>query len=271
MQQFSLSEPYFSKIASYVCSDPIPKNWEQPFAFKGKSYSLDQFYEGSCGLFSSLQALICLKLKYNSNVPNEQLLIETLLDVMESIRKCYVFVTNVDFNAKQVSWCSTDNRQIAQSYIFNSKWHKNPRATLFFVYSLVILLGPVWLETYAFPDAFIVQNQTSLNLVNLILTGKIIDSFHDDIQVVCGVPLKGVSTPQKIGFISISESDQYQSIGKKFSNPTENIWIGYYGGHFTTFVKLPNQIVIEFDPINHKEYFHPLQANHAFYDKFYLM
>lgn len=262
-----MNDPISSSIKNYICTNTIPKEWEQPFTFKSNSYALYQRDGGPCGLISSLQSYICLSLQKNPNSSPEILLINAILDIMYKIRKSYVICVNIDDQNKYVDWFGSTDRQYVFDYLYNTKWYLQTNATILFTFSIVILLGPVWLNTYSFPDTFISNGQTNLTFVLLLLTGDVLDSFHDGNILADGLVLKGATKEQPVGFVSISESDEYQNVGKYFSNPTKNIWLGYYGGHFTTILKTNDNLFIEFDGLNHSNIMTFMNSNHIFYSR----
>lgn len=267
MKAYRISEPIYSSIKKYVCNDSIPTNWSQPFTFKPHSYALFQRGDGPCGLLSSIQANICISLKDFPNATAEELLVNAILDIMFKIRRCYVICTKVNEEDKVIEWYSSQDKKTASDFIYNKKWYLEPNATILFTFSIVILLGPVWLNSYSFSDTFILGGQTSLTFVLLLLTGDVIDSFHDGDVITNGVVFKGALSEQPVGFVSISESDEFQSVGMRFSNPTKNIWLGYYGGHFTTIVKLSDDLFIEFDGLKQSSIFNVINHKHIFYSK----
>lgn len=267
MKAYRVSDPFYSSILKYVCTGPIPANWSQPFTFKPHSYALYQRGDGPCGLLSSIQANICISVHDFPNAKPESLLVNAILDIMYKIRKCFVICTNIDENSKTIEWFSSQDKKTASEFIIKKKWYLEQNATVLFTTSIVILLGPVWLNSYCFSDPFILEGQTNLTFVLLLLTGDVIDSFHDGDIITNGVVFKGALTEQPVGFVSISESEEYQSVGLRFSNPTKNIWLGYYGGHFTTIVKLSDELFIEFDGLNQSSIFNVVNHKHIFYSK----
>ncbi|OHT05600.1 hypothetical protein TRFO_26609 [Tritrichomonas foetus] len=267
MNLFRFPDPVFSKIAKHVCKGPVPSKWIQPFTFKTHSYSLFQKEDGPCGLLASLQAYICISLRVNPNVSPDDLLIEAILDIMYKIRRNFVLASKIDLENHYIEFYSTQNRKTAHDFLKNSKWYLSENASLLFVYSIVILLGPVWLDSYAFSDLFIINGQTSLNFVLLLLTGDVLDSFHDGNIITNGVVFKGALSEQEIGFVSISDSQAYQNIGNYFSHPLQSVWIGYYGGHFTTIVKTDNNMFLEFDSLQHNTFFNDVSESHIFYQQ----
>jgi hypothetical protein len=104
--------------------------------------------------------------------------------------------------------------------------------------SLAILVGPIWLSYFAIPDTFVTENgQTNLPFVLLPISGRILDSSHDGDTLMGGIVVKGAAHPVRVSVVSISEFQTYQRLGRTFAAPTERIWLGYHGGHFTTIVR----------------------------------
>lgn len=267
MKAYRIGEPIYSSIKKHVCNGNVPINWSQPFTFKPHSYALYQRGDGPCGLLSSLQANICISLKDFPNAKADELLVNAILDIMFKIRRCFVICTKINDDTKTIEWLSSQDKKTASDFIYNKKWYLEQNATLLFTYSIVILLGPVWINSYCFSDPFILEGQTNLTFVLLLLTGDVIDSYHDGDVITNGVVFKGALSEQPVGFISISESDEFQSVGLRFSNPTKDIWLGYYGGHFTTIVKLSDGLYIEFDGLNQSSIFNVINHKHIFYSK----
>jgi hypothetical protein len=133
-----------------------------------------------------------------------------------------------------------------------------------FAVSLATLAGPIWLSYFAIPGAFITENgQTSLPFVLLPISGRILDSYHDGNTLMGGIVVKGAAHPVRIGVVSISEFQTYQRLERTFTAPTERIWLGCYGGHFTTIVRMREDFY-ELDQLFAGAAFRRLTPNHVF-------
>lgn len=237
MEDFTVRDPVYSKIMGYVCGGPIPKSWKQPFYFKPNSPSLVQKESGPCGLFAVLQAYIIKKASQNPQYTPQQLLWESIIEIESKIRGTYLFCTYIDPQSKTISWKATSDLRQAQYFLGSSRWTDDPQATLLLTVSLAILVGPVWLRYFSIPDHFIDETgYTNLTFVLLMITGEILDSYIDDNGFVGGMASKGAKETPEFGLLSNAECTIYQKIGKRFTYPKQNIWIAYYGAHFTVMI-----------------------------------
>jgi hypothetical protein len=267
MRQFSCDGRVYSKILSYVCEGPIPSTWIQPFIFKEDTNFLRQLQGGPCGVLAAIQAHILILLRQRPDLTNLQLLYETLLNIMTLIRPCFLFCTDFDPNSRKLSWCSTQDRSIARRFLEESEWTSGRISVILFTISLVVLVGPSWMQHFSIPDTFITENgQTNLTCVLLILTGQILDSYHDGNLIVGGIVMKGAVGPMKIGLLSISVYQNLQKSGDLLQKPTEKIWVAYWGGHFTTIMALKHGLW-EMDQLLPSAAFRLIDSSHAFWDQ----
>lgn len=269
MKSFSVSDPVYSKVMKFVCNGSIPDKWVQPFVFKPKSTCLWQYKDGPCGLFAAIQAYINLLIKKNSKIPSQKLLVDAILMIQQQIRPCFVFCTNFDPQAKRIEWVSTQSQSEAEKFLITSDFLSRENATILFTISIAILVGPIWLNSYAIPDTFITEDgQTNMTFVLLMISGEILDSYHDGNSVMGGIVIKGALVPQRIGLLSINDTEGFQKRGMRFGSPTERIWIAYYGGHFTTIMATATAI-LEFDPLSRRVMFTTVTEKHIFYKALY--
>jgi len=266
MQEFHLSDPHFKKVVGYICGESAPKSWKQPFLFKENTSYLYQLQSGPCGLFAVMQAYIVKISGKNPNFFPKACLWEAIIEIMQKIRGAYVFCTGIDFERKIITWKSTSDKYIAQTFLGNSGWTDDPNATLNFVASIVILLGPSFLKFYSIPDHFIAEDgYTNMTFVLLLITGEVVDSFIDGNQSIGGMTSKGLLNNPEFGLIATSDVQVYQKVGKLFAQPREKIFIAYYGSHFNTLVKGSNGF-FELDSLS-KRLWMPLSPKHAFYSQ----
>lgn len=267
MEQFVLEGDVFTKLTNFICFNTIPDSWKQPFIFIGDTYALRQLKGGPCGLIASVQAHMLLLLRQCPDLDKEELLIEALLNILYLIRPCFVICTEIDFDNRMVKYFATNERALAKKFIISNRWYDNPEATLLYTYSIAILTGPVLLRHFALPETFITEDgQTNITFVILMITGQLLDSYHDGNAIMGGIVIKGSESPQQIGIVSISETLNFQNSGEYFKKPVEKIWVAYYGGHFTAIVK-DNDQFYEFDSLAASSYFTLVTPKHVFYEK----
>ena len=77
---------------------------------------------------------------------------------------------------------------------------------------------------------------TNLTFVLLLITGEFLDSYIDNNGSVGGMASKGTTVQPDFGLLSNAECTDYQKIGHFFTRPKKNIWIAYYGAHFTVMI-----------------------------------
>jgi hypothetical protein len=189
---------------------------------------------------------------------------------MELIRPCYLFCLDFDFNSRTLSWCATQNRSLVLDFLQNSSWLSLENAIVLFTISLVLLVGPNWLNYFSIPDSFITENgQTNLTCVLLMISGEILDSFHDGNLIMGGILIKGAIKPVKIGLLSISVFENLQGLGNILLHATEKIWLSYWGGHFTIIFKI-DEMFYEMDPLLHSAQFTKVGEEYAFWDQLQL-
>jgi hypothetical protein len=267
MRPFSCGDPVYSKILGYVCDGPIPSTWIQPFVFKEETNCVRQFQGGPCGVLAAVQAHILVILRQRPDLTNTQLLAESLLNILHLIRPCYLFCTELDPSTRKLSWCATQDRATASRFLEETKWASLPNAVILFTISLVVLLGPTWMKHFSIPDTFITENgQTNLTCVLLMLTGQVMDSYHDGNLIVGGIVIKGALPPMRFGLLSVSVYQNLQKSGEALRRPTERIWVAYWGGHFTTIIAMQKGLY-EMDQLLPSAAFVPLDPSHAFWDQ----
>lgn len=266
MEHFSVGPDVFTKIMSFVCAGPIPRSWSQPFVFKPESVSLLQYEGGPCGLMAAVQAHVLLLQRQKPSLTSDDLLVEAVLEIMSLIRPCYLFCSRFDPDSQELEWDATQNREEAAKYLHTTKFLKRENAAVLLTVSLAILVGPIWLKSYALPDTFITEDgQTNMTFLLLMISGDILDSYHDGNTVMGGLVIKGALTPRPIGVLSIGDRQGVQRSGGAFKKPTHRIWVAYYGGHFTTIIAT-NQAFYEFDPLSHNVLFRPVTDKHVLWD-----
>lgn len=266
MIKYSGDAKIYSKITKYICDGPIPQSWYQPFYFKPSSNLLVQNKEGSCGLFASIQAYIHLYTMCGTDLSNEILLLNAVLEIMNNIRPCFVICTKVDDKNKAIEWYATQDRNEAATYINDQKWLSEDNATILFMYSIAILVGPILLENYAMHEPFILDDgNTNVTFVMLILSGEILDSFMDGYNTESGMLIKGTNKRQNIGLLS--QNQKIQAVGNNFKNPINKIWVAFNDVHFTTIVKTPSGTFLHFDQLSHLSYFTPISQGNPFYQQ----
>jgi hypothetical protein len=218
-------------------------------------------------VLAAVQAHILVILRQHPELTNMQLLTESLLAILHLIRPCYLFCTAFDPSARTLSWCATQDRAAARRFAEETQWAALPNAVLLFTISLVVLLGPAWMKHFSIPDAFITENgQTNLTCVLLMLTGQVLDSYHDGNLIVGGIVMKGAVPPMRLGLLSVSVYQNLQKSGEALRRPTEKIWVAYWGGHFTTIIALQKGLY-EMDQLVPSAAFVPLDSSHAFWDQ----
>lgn len=263
MEDFVVGDPVYEKMMSYVVDGPVPQSWKQPFYFKQGSSSLVQKLSGPCGLFAALQAHIIKKSGECPQLTPHQLLWESMLEIMKKVRGTYVFCTLVDSVNHRIAWKATTDLRTAQYFLANSRWTDDPQATLLFVLSITILVGPVWLRYFSIPDHIIDETgYTNITFVLLLLTGEILDSYIDNYGSIGGMASKGTTVQPDIGLLSNAECTVYQKIGNFFTHPKLNIWVAYYGAHFTVMIS-NQQGNFEFDSLS-KYPWVPFTPRHPF-------
>ena len=263
MEDYSVSDPVYSKIMGYVVDGPVPQSWKQPFYFKEGSNSLVQKLSGPCGLFAVLQAHIIKKQTELPNCTPQQLLWESMIEIMNKVRGTYIFCTHVDTGSRRISWKATSDVRQARAFLGQSRWTDDPQATFLFVVSITILVGPVWLRYFSIPDHIIDETgYTNLTFVLLLITGEVLDSYIDNNGSVGGMASKGTTVQPEFGLLSNAECTMYQKIGRFFTRPKQNIWIAYYGAHFTVMISSPSGN-FEFDSLS-KYPWVPFTPKHPF-------
>ena len=266
LQSFAVDGKVYGTIMKFVCNGPIPKSWCQPFVFKSGSVCLLQYAGGPCGLLAAVQAHINLILRSKSGLSNKELLCEAVLNIMELIRPCFVFCSDFDPAAKRIEWTATQNRDDALQYLKTSGMLSKDNAAILLTISLTILVGPIWLKSYGICDSFITEDgQTNMTLVLLMITGDVLDSYHDGNTVMGGIVFKGALTPRQIGILSVDNFQGCQKSGMLFKKPTARIWVAYYGGHFNTIVAT-DQAIYEFDALAHQTLFTVVTEKHIFWN-----
>ena len=263
MEDFCISDPIYSKIMGYIVDGAVPQSWKQPFYFKEGSSSLVQKLSGPCGLFAALQAHIINNHSIYPNYTPHQLLWESMIEIMTKIRGTYVFCTYVDPASKRIAWKSTSDKRQAQAFLGSSRWTDDPQATFLFVVSITILVGPVWLRYFSIPDHIIDETgYTNLTFVLLLITGEVLDSYIDNNGSVGGMASKGTTVQPDFGLLSNAECTDYQKIGHFFTRPKKNIWIAYYGAHFTVMISTQSGNY-EFDSLSKYKWV-PFTPKHPF-------
>jgi hypothetical protein len=269
METFHVEGELYDKIMSFVCHGPIPTCWEQPFVFKEHTNLLRQWQGGPCGILAAIQAHILKILTHCADLQPTALLCNALLDIMHLIRPCFVFCTLLDIPNRKIEWQSTCDRNTALKFLEESDFLTKPNAVVMFTVSLAILVGPIWLSHFSIPDTFITEDaQTNLTLVILMISGEILDSYHDGNMVAGGIVFKGALGEQRIGIVSIAETQAYQKLGQRFQKPTDKIWLGYYGGHFTAIIGKAGGL-FELDQLSPAHAFVPVTDVHPFWRHLY--
>ena len=266
MENFSFDSKDYANVMKFVCSGPIPKSWVQPFVFKPGSTCLLQYDGGPCGLMAAVQAHMYLLQKTRKDLTSDELLIEAILNIMALIRPCFVFCSVFDAEAQRIEWVGSQDREAAAQYLRTSKMLAQENAAVLLTVSLAILVGPIWLKKYAIPDTFITDDgQTNMTFVLLMISGDVLDSYHDGNTAMGGIVIKGALTPRPIGILSIGDSQGVQKSGMLFKKPTQRIWVAYYGGHFTV-IMATNEAIYEFDPLSHHVLFRVVTEKHIFWE-----
>ncbi|KAH0787324.1 HLH domain-containing protein [Histomonas meleagridis] len=266
MRRFVAEGKIFDRISKSVCEGPIPEDWVQPFFFKASSNLLYQNRSGPCGLFAAVQSYIHIYTKNRTDIENSVLLLNAILEIMDNIRHAYVICTNVDHANHRVEWYATNDRSMAAEYINTNKWLSESNATILFIYSIAILVGPVWLNHFSMGEPFITNDgNTNLTFVLLLISGEILDSYNDGFETDSGMVIKGATKPQRVGFVS--NNQEMQAVGNFFKNPTEGIWIAFNGVHFTTIVKMSSGVFLQVDSLSHYSYFNPVVSTNVYYSQ----
>ena len=233
----------------YVSNKKIGDSWKQPIQFVENTKRIFQKESGPCGFLSVLQAYIILNYKKDKNKTNEDLLIESTLDIMKKIRNIFAFCQIFDEDHKEIMIYSTNDETEARQFLEDSGFFDNSNSILLFLVSLAYIAGPALLSSYAFQEGFIANNgQTSIQLVLLMLTGLPADSVSDVHTVQGGMLISGVLLPQDIGLLVVDEEESLSKVGYPLLSPQEKIWIIYYGGHFTT-IAILNDCFCEYNNI----------------------
>ena len=242
MKEFTLKGQSFSKLMSFVSTTEIGEQWKKPIQFVGETLRLYQYDDGPCGFLAVLQAHILINHSRNAKMSNDDLLIQSILDIMKKIRSIYAFCQCFDNENKELMFYTTKSESEAREFLINSGILEVDISLLLLLISIAYISGPSLLNSFAFRDSFISNNgQTSINFVLLMLTGMPVDSLSDFHSVQGGIFFSGVLTEQEIGFIIVDEDESYSKVGFPFLAPKEKIWIIYYGGHFTTIAYINNQ------------------------------
>ena len=260
-----LSDPLYSRILETVVEDGIPPpQWCQPLTFKAQSLCLHQQVGGPCGLFASLQAYILNRVNVSPELNSTQILIESILDMIETIRPCYLFITSINTKERILKYVATNDRNEAKDYLRATKWFSHKDAAFLLISSIAMLIGPVWFRQYAIHDRFILDdNNTNLTFVLLCLSGEALDSFQDGTVIAGGLAIKGALQTQKFGILATHSHNQFQKVGSYFRNPKVPIWVLYYGMHFTA-MTLVGDNYIEFDPLSN-DLWKIVEKGHPFY------
>ena len=263
--EFVLEGKSFEKILSYLTYGSIPKSWQQPFLFKSNSNSLLQNIGGPCGLMASVQSRILIAHSRDPNMIPKQDLIEALLDIESTIRQSFIFCVNFDINNKKAVFYGNEDRCGTGDFLWRTEWANRENATLLFIVSLIVLIGPTWLSSYALPDTFITEDgQTNLTLVLLLLSGQPLDSFQDGNKVMGGMLIKGLTFVPEIGFLSIAEGQDIQKSGHYLKQPQKPIWVAYYGGHFTV-LQYTSGGIFEYNALDNTQLWTSVGTTHPFY------
>ena len=261
-----IGDPLYTRILDNVVEGcKPPPQWRQPLYFKAQSLCLKQNSGGPCGLFAALQAYILYRIDMSPDLNSTQILIESILDMVETIRPCYLFITSINHKERILKYVATNDRNEARDYLRVSKWYSLNDAAFLLIASIAMLLGPVWFRQYAIHDRFILEdNNTNITFVLLCLSGEAIDNFHDGTAIAGGLVIKGALKKQKFGILSNNSQNKYQKVGSFFRNPENPIWVLYYGMHFTV-LTLENNIFLEFDPLSH-DLWKIVDKGHPFYN-----
>ncbi|OHT04458.1 hypothetical protein TRFO_06364 [Tritrichomonas foetus] len=251
MEESYLKGENFGKLMKFVGKLPIGDSWKQPIHFVGDTLRLYQTGEGPCGFFSVIQAYILLNHKKNNGMQREDLLIQSILDIMKKIRNIYAFCQCVDFGGSELMFYVTTNEDLARKYLKESGILYVDIASLILTVSFVYIAGPALLSSYAFGDSLIDDNgQTTIQFVLLMITGTIADSPNQNYSVHGQMLITGVLVEQDIGLILVDENESDHTVGYPLLSPKYKIWIVYYGGHFTTIMFEDGQF-FEYNNLNH--------------------
>ena len=202
LEIFEEKDEIFDHIFSYLTVKKIPINWKQCFKFHDDTICLKQDYNGPCGLLSVIQSKIIKKLfQEEFDNPNE-ILIEVILDIEYLIKKCYLFVINYSIEDRCLTWIGTNDRNEAKKFLIEQNWIQNNEALILFCLSIIILFGPVLMNSSSFKETIITNNgYTSLSFVLTLLTGNITDGYHDNDKFIGGLLFKGINKKNDIVMI----------------------------------------------------------------------
>ena len=261
-----IGDPLYSRILETVVEGcKAPAKWCQPIYFKSQSLCLKQEKGGPCGLFAALQAYILYRINESPDLNSTQILIESILDMMETVRPCYIFITSINHKNRIFKYVATNDRNEAKDYLRVSKWYSLHDAAFLLIASIAMLLGPVWFRQYAMHDPFILEDDnTNITFVLLCLSGEALDNFHDGTAIAGGLVIKGALKKQKFGILSNNSQNRFQKVGTFFKNPENPIWVLYYGMHFTA-LTLVNDTFLEFDPLS-SDLWKIVDVDHPFYN-----
>lgn len=241
MKELILKGASFSKLMSFVSNTEVGDQWKKPIHYAGDTLRLYQYDDGPCGFLAVLQANILINHSKNPKMQKDDLLIQSILDVMKKIRNIYAFCQCFDSKNKELMFYVTKSEIEAKEYLKSSELLQDDISLLLLLISIAYISGPSLLNSFAFKDSFISNGQTSIHFVVLLLTGMTADSLDDCHSVQGGIFFSGVLVEQEIGFIIADENDSYSKVGFPFLAPKEKIWIIYYGGHFTTIAYINDQ------------------------------
>ena len=213
----------------------IPECWRQPIEFIGNTYRLKQEIAGPCGIFSCLQAFILLEKMHNPEATPTDLLIESVIHIMQKIRRAFAFCIEINPSELFCNFAlfSIDQEQRFRDFLHKSACFTHHDAVFLLTLSFAFIAGPLILDDVAVTGSLIEDDDnSSMNLVRLLLTGRPCDSFLDNYSVNQWLIFEGIIAEPEVGFLSYEFPDMPLEIGTKMSHPLYSIWVIYTGGHF---------------------------------------
>jgi hypothetical protein len=249
----------YDRVMSFLAPHSIPPSslnlWNVPIDFIPipNANRLLQPQNGPCGLFAVLQAHILLNQTRFSQESPEELLIRSVLDIMEKLRvSAFVFCHWRDPAQKKMLVATFEERDVAANFLRTTDFLHKEKACLHLAISFIFLAGPRLISTQGMPEYGITeQGDTTVPFVLLLITGDWADSAAGETRIIGGRMMVGVIEEQMVGYLQVDRQASDYEVGIALSKPTGKVWVQWMGGHFSVLKLVEDEekrVFWEYDP-----------------------
>jgi len=242
-------------------ADDVQRWHQQGFSFVCKPeeaccFGLSQAKGGPCGILAPIQGRLLFNLLFGGlrSAVNFHDSLDKPFTMSEETRRKGLLLTLADVICRacdggQLILCvaiSEDKLQIEKpsskedllvlldtfyEVVFASEY-----GVILFVYSVLLSRGAAKVKSDVDdPSQNLVERfgHTSVELVNLILTGQAVSNVFDGRKELQGLSLKGISCAQDVGYLTLLEAMRYSKVGDFYKNPQFPIWVIGSSSHYT--------------------------------------